>query len=377
MLKILVVFGTRPEAIKLAPIIQLLKEDAHFNIKICVTAQHRQMLDQVLELFSITPDYDLDIMRNNQSLTDINCAVLKALEPILQDFKPHGIMVHGDTTTTFSSALAAYYQKIPVFHIEAGLRTGNIYAPYPEEINRKLTASITALHFAPTYNAKQNLLNEGVSESKIFVTGNTVIDALLYAVHKIETNNEISYALNTQFNFINPQKKLILITAHRRENFGNGFEQICEMIKLLSHRNDLEIVYPVHLNPYVQKIVFETLNNISNIHLIKPLDYLPFVYLMKQAYLILTDSGGVQEEAPTLGKPVLVMRETTERPEAIEQGTALLVGTNVEKTVQTCFELIDNVEIYQCHCIKKENNLYGDGKASQRIISILKKSPIF
>jgi UDP-N-acetylglucosamine 2-epimerase (non-hydrolysing) len=372
MLKILVVFGTRPEAIKLAPIIQLLKKDAHFNIKICVTAQHRQMLDQVLELFSITPDYDLDIMLNNQSLTGITCAVLKALEPVLQDFKPQAIMVHGDTTTTFSSALAAYYQKIPVLHIEAGLRTGNIYAPYPEEINRKLTANITALHFAPTYNAKQNLLNEGVSESKIFVTGNTVIDALLYAVHKIETNNEISYALNTQFNFINPQKKLILITAHRRENFGSGFEQICEMIKLLSHRNDLEIVYPVHLNPYVQKIVFETLNNISNIHLIKPLDYLPFVYLMKQAYLILTDSGGVQEEAPTLGKPVLVMRETTERPEAIEQGTALLVGTNVEKTVQTCFELIDNVEIYQCHCIKKENNLYGDGKSSQRIISILK-----
>ena len=217
------------------------------------------------------------------------------------------------------------------------------------------------------------MLNEGVSESKTFVTGNTVIDALLYAVHKIETNNKISYALNAQFNFINPQKKFILITVHRRENFGSGFEQICEIIKLLSHRNDLEIVYPVHLNPYVQKIVFETLSNISNIHLIQPLDYLPFVYLMKQAYLILTDSGGVQEEAPTLGKPVLVMRETTERPEAIEQGTALLVGTNIEKTVQTCFELIDNIEIYQRHCIKKENNLYGDGKASQRIISILKQ----
>lgn len=373
MQKILVVFGTRPEAIKLAPIIKLLEQDAQFNLKICVTAQHRQMLDQVLDLFEITPDFDLNIMRNNQTLTNITCSVLSELEPILKDFKPHWLMVHGDTTTTFSSSLAAYYQKIPVIHIEAGLRTGNIYAPFPEEINRKLTGCITQLHFSPTQTAKQNLLNEGISEDNIFVTGNTVIDALLYTVKKIEQNPILSLQLKEKFKFLNPQKRLILITAHRRENFGEGFEHICEMIKQISFRKDIELVYPVHLNPYVQNIVFKHLNNIENIHLIEPLDYIPFVYLMKQAYLILTDSGGIQEEAPALGKPVLVMRETTERPEAVEQGTAILVGTNIEKTVKTCFNLLDNLQIYEQHRISYENNIYGDGKASEKIISILKQ----
>lgn len=373
MQKILVVFGTRPEAIKLAPIIKLLEQDAQFNLKICVTAQHRQMLDQVLELFEITPNFDLNIMRNNQTLTNITCSVLSELEPILKDFKPHWLMVHGDTTTTFSSSLAAYYQKISVIHIEAGLRTGNIYAPFPEEINRKLTGCITQLHFSPTQTAKQNLLNEGISEDNIFVTGNTVIDALLYTVKKIEQNPILSLQLKEKFKFLNPQKRLILITAHRRENFGEGFEHICEMIKQISFRKDIELVYPVHLNPYVQNIVFKHLNNIENIHLIEPLDYIPFVYLMKQAYLILTDSGGIQEEAPALGKPVLVMRETTERPEAVEQGTAILVGTNIEKTVETCFNLLDNLQHYERHRISYENNIYGDGKASEKIISILKQ----
>jgi UDP-N-acetylglucosamine 2-epimerase (non-hydrolysing) len=363
-LKILTVFGTRPEAIKMAPVIKALDSEANIESKVCVTAQHREMLDQVLDLFAIKPAYDLNIMQAKQDLTDITCSVLSGLKNIINEFKPDRILVHGDTTTTFVATLAAYYQRIPVGHVEAGLRTGNIYAPFPEEINRKLTASIADLNFAPTQKAKENLLSEGINQAAIHVTGNTVIDALLETVDKLKSSS------NIQFPFLSKDKKLILVTGHRRENFGHGFDNICHALKRLAQLKDLQIVYPVHLNPNVREPVLRILGNCENIHLIEPLDYLPFVYLMNQAYLILTDSGGIQEEAPALGKPVLVMRETTERPEAVEAGTVVLVGTDKNKIVSECEKLLDDKASYDK--MSFAHNPYGDGKAANRIVNIIK-----
>ncbi|WP_305908428.1 UDP-N-acetylglucosamine 2-epimerase (non-hydrolyzing) [Methylomarinum sp. Ch1-1] len=365
--RILIVFGTRPEAIKMAPLIKAFQQDDRFDCRVCVTAQHRSMLDQVLELFAIRPEYDLDIMRQNQGLTGITCAILTGLEPILADFKPDRILVHGDTSTTFAATLAAYYQKIPVAHVEAGLRTDNIYSPWPEEANRKLTGALADLHFAPTTTAKDNLLRENVPAHRIVVTGNTVIDALYQVRDKIAQDVDLSAQLAEQFPFLQPDKKIILVTGHRRESFGAGFEQICQALQALAARDDVQIVYPVHLNPHVREPVQRILSTIDNIHLIDPLDYLPFVYLMSVADIILTDSGGVQEEAPSLGKPVLVMRDTTERPEAVVAGTVKLVGADRLAIVENVIELLDDREAY--NSMSFAHNPYGDGKASQRIIA--------
>ena len=367
--KILSVFGTRPEAIKIAPVILALSKLPNIDSRICVTAQHRQMLDQVLDLFEIRPDYDLNIMKPGQDLTDISANILLALRPILKEFKPDLLLVHGDTTTTLVSALAAYYEKITVGHVEAGLRTGNLYAPWPEEMNRSMVSRITQLHFAPTTSAQDNLLREGIDPQKIFVTGNTVIDALLETVNKIDTNPSLNSQMKERFSFIDPTKKLITVTGHRRENFGDGFERICKALKVLASRSDVQVVYPVHLNPSVQEPVKRILGDSSNIHLIEPLDYLPFVYLMSQSYLIITDSGGVQEEAPSLGKPVLVMRDTTERPEAVDAGTVKLVGTDQQKIIDEATILLDSKDAYSA--MARAINPYGDGKAAVRIQKII------
>ncbi|WP_031433183.1 non-hydrolyzing UDP-N-acetylglucosamine 2-epimerase [Methylomarinum vadi] len=365
-LRVLIVFGTRPEAIKMAPVVKALQQDPRFQCKVCVTAQHRDMLDQVLNLFSISPDYDLDIMRQNQGLTGITCAILNGMESILAEFEPHRVLVHGDTSTTFAATLAAYYQKVAVGHVEAGLRTGNLYSPWPEEANRKLTGALADLHFAPTNTARENLLKENVAASCIVVTGNTVIDSLYQVREKLGQDARLAGQLAAQFSFLEADKKLILVTGHRRESFGAGFEQICQALKKLSTRADVQIVYPVHLNPHVREPVNRILAGIANIHLIEPLDYLPFVYLMNQADLILTDSGGVQEEAPSLGKPVLVMRDTTERPEAVTAGTVKLVGADEQRIIKHVNQLLDSREAYEA--MSFAHNPYGDGKASQRIL---------
>lgn len=369
MNKTLIIFGTRPEAIKMAPVVKALQQADGIDVKVCVTAQHRQMLDQVLELFDITPDYDLDIMQAGQDLTDVTTNVLQGLQQVFQQEKPDRILVHGDTTTTFAASLAGYYQRIPVGHVEAGLRTGDIYSPWPEEINRRLTGAITDLHFAPTEKARENLLAENIPESQIIVTGNTVIDALIDVVDKIDNNPQIKSQLQQQFPFIDPNKRLILVTGHRRENFGEGFEQICKALQQISQQPAVQIVYPVHLNPNVREPVLRLLKGADNIHLIEPLDYLPFVYLMQQSYLVLTDSGGVQEEAPSLGKPVLVMRNTTERPEAVDAGTVKLVGTNIEAITEETQKLLNDKEAYRN--MSFAHNPYGDGKASARIADAL------
>jgi UDP-N-acetylglucosamine 2-epimerase (non-hydrolysing) len=365
-IKILVVFGTRPEAIKMAPVVKEFQNDQRFDTKVCVTAQHRDMLDQVLTLFDIYPEYDLDIMKHNQGLTGITCAILQGLEPVLAEYQPQQILVHGDTSTTFAATLAAYYQKIPVAHVEAGLRTHNIYSPWPEEANRKLTGALADLHFAPTSMAKENLLKENVADDRILITGNTVIDALINVQHKISNDPSLAQTLATQFPYVDKTKQIILVTGHRRESFGDGFEQICHALQTLSARPDVQIIYPVHLNPHVQEPVNRLLSGIDNIHLIEPQDYLPFVYLMSVAQIILTDSGGVQEEAPSLGKPVLVMRDTTERPEAVAAGTVKLVGANEQRIVENITLLLDDKQAYQK--MSFAHNPYGDGKASQRII---------
>ncbi|RDE22970.1 UDP-N-acetylglucosamine 2-epimerase (non-hydrolyzing) [Motiliproteus coralliicola] len=367
--RLLLVFGTRPEAIKMAPVVKALQRQKNFDARVCVTAQHRQMLDQVLSLFEIEPDYDLNLMRAGQTLTDITSAVIHKLEPILKDFKPELVLVHGDTTTTFAASLAAFYQQIEVAHVEAGLRTGNIYSPWPEEANRKLTGALTRYHFAPTEQARQNLLNEAVPQDHIHVTGNTVIDALLWVRDKIGTDPTLASRFAQQFDFLDPQRRLLLVTGHRRESFGGGFEQICEALLELSRRNDLQIVYPVHLNPNVQEPVKRILTQADKVHLIEPQDYLPFVYLMQRADLLLTDSGGIQEEAPSLGKPVLVMRDTTERPEAVEAGTVRLVGADRERIVEGVSQLLDDVALYQAMSVA--HNPYGDGQASERIRAVL------
>jgi len=364
--RILIIFGTRPEAIKMAPVVKAFQSDMRFEIKVCVTAQHRGMLDQVLELFAIKPDYDLDIMKQNQGLTGITCSILMGLEPILQEFSPDRILVHGDTSTTFAASLAAYYQKIPVGHVEAGLRTHNIYSPWPEEANRKLTAVLTDLHFAPTSASRDNLLQENIAEKNIIVTGNTVIDALQHVQESIQNNTELRSQLASQFPFIDTKKKIVLVTGHRRESFGDGFENICQALRELALRDDIQIIYPVHLNPHVREPVNRLLKDIEHVHLIEPQDYLPFVYLMSIAHIILTDSGGVQEEAPSLGKPVLVMRDTTERPEAVVAGTVKLVGADKTKIIQNVSLLLDDQDEYLK--MSFAHNPYGDGQASQRII---------
>jgi UDP-N-acetylglucosamine 2-epimerase (non-hydrolysing) len=373
MKRICIVIGTRPEAIKMAPVIKALRKEARDNptldVRVCITAQHRQMLDQVLALFDITPDFDLDIMQSGQDLTDITIRVLSGVRDVLKSFRPDIVIVHGDTTTTFASALAAYYEKISVAHVEAGLRTGNIYAPWPEELNRRLASVITSIHFAPTATARMNLLREGVAPTSIHVTGNTVIDALLSVAMLLEADKELRHKFDSQFSYLNPAKKLILVTGHRRENFGQGFENICYALKHLGTRKDVDIVYPVHLNPNVREPVHRILSVHPSIHLIEPLDYLPFVYLMTKAYLILTDSGGVQEEAPSLGKPVLVMRDTTERPEGVEAGTVKLVGTNASLIVSEAVQLLDDSAWYQR--MAAASNPYGDGQAADRIVSII------
>jgi UDP-N-acetylglucosamine 2-epimerase (non-hydrolysing) len=367
--KILLVFGTRPEAIKMAPLALELMKNPKLEVEICVTAQHREMLDQVLNLFQITPQYDLNLMQAGQDLYDITSRVLLGIKGVIYQAKPDLVLVHGDTTTTFSTALAAFYQKIPVGHVEAGLRTGDIYSPWPEEANRKLTGALADIHFTPTEKSRQNLLAENVPDKKIFVTGNTVIDALLQVVKIIDHDPALKDSMQQRFDFIDPAKKIILVTGHRRESFGGGFERICEALKILAQRDDVQIIYPVHLNPNVKEPVDRILKGVSNVHLIAPLDYLPFVYLMSQSYFILTDSGGVQEEAPSLGKPVLVMRDTTERPEAVAAGTVKLVGTDLQKIVKEANQLLDDSQAYKE--MSFAHNPYGDGKACSRITDIL------
>jgi len=354
----------------MAPIVRLLNENDNFISKVCVTAQHRDMLDQVLELFEIIPDYDLDLMKESQSLNQITSSIIINLKKILIEFKPDLVLVHGDTATTFAATLGAYYEQIPVGHVEAGLRTGNIYSPWPEEGNRKLTGAIANFHFAPTKIAKDNLLLEGVKKENILITGNTVIDSLFWVEDKIAKDNTILENLNKKFSFLSEKRKIILVTGHRRESFGMGFERICNAIKLIAEENsEIDIVYAVHMNPNVQEPVNRLLKGFKNIYLIPPQDYLPFIFLMKNSWIILTDSGGIQEEAPSLGKPVLVMRETTERPEAEEAGTVKLVGTNVEKITSQINLLLNDEEYYKN--MSNLNNPYGDGKASEEIINFI------
>ncbi|EGQ7673400.1 non-hydrolyzing UDP-N-acetylglucosamine 2-epimerase [Vibrio cholerae] len=370
--KVLTVFGTRPEAIKMAPLVHALAIDERFEAKCCVTAQHREMLDQVLELFEITPDYDLNLMKAGQTLNEVTTRILLGLKPVLEDFKPDVVLVHGDTATTFAASLAAYYEQIAIGHVEAGLRTGNIYSPWPEEANRKLTGALTKYHFAPTETSKLNLLQENYLEQNIFVTGNTVIDALLMVKEKIEQNADLKAALAAQFPYLDENKKLILVTGHRRESFGGGFERICEALAQIAQLHpEVQILYPMHLNPNVREPVNRILGSVKNALLIEPQQYLPFIYLMDRAHIILTDSGGIQEEAPSLGKPVLVMRDTTERPEAVAAGTVKLVGTDVEKIVFNISTLLTDSEAYQA--MSYAHNPYGDGKACQRILDSLCK----
>lgn len=371
MIKVLSVFGTRPEAIKMAPLVNLLKQQSGIDSRVCVTGQHREMLDQVLQLFDIKPEYDLAIMKSGQDLYDVTTSILLNIKPVLRDFKPDVVLVHGDTSTTFAAALACYYEKIAVGHVEAGLRTGNIYSPWPEEANRKLTGAITRFHFAPTDTSKQNLLNEQVNPAHIIVTGNTVIDALLQVVKKIDSDSALSAGFAKQFPYGQNGRKLVLVTGHRRESFGAGFDNICAALKQIAQQfPDCDIVYPVHLNPNVREPVFRLLSDAPNVHLIEPQDYLPFVYLMSRSTLVLTDSGGIQEEAPSLGKPVLVMRDTTERPEAVAAGTVKLVGTNQARIVEEVSKLLNDKSYYDS--MSFAHNPYGDGNGCQRIIDAIK-----
>ena len=375
MKKILLVFGTRPEAIKMAPLVKALQKDTeHFETRVCVTAQHRQMLDQVLEVFGITPEYDLNIMAPNQDLYDITAKVLLGLREVLKDFRPDTVLVHGDTTTSMAASLAAFYMQIPVGHVEAGLRTYNMLSPWTEEMNRQVTDRICTYYFAPTEQSRANLLQENIDAKKIFITGNTVIDALLMAVDIISTTAGVKEKMAKELQekgYTVGDREYILVTGHRRENFGDGFLHICKAIKELAALHpEMDIVYPVHLNPNVQKPVYELLSGLSNVYLISPLDYLPFIYAMQHSTLLLTDSGGVQEEAPSLGKPVLVMRDTTERPEAVEAGTVKLVGTDAEAIVSNVTALLLDKEMYKR--MSETHNPYGDGQACERIIAALR-----
>lgn len=375
-MKVLIVFGTRPEAIKLSPVIAEMRKRGRLSPVVCVTAQHREMLDQVLGLFRIEPDYDLDIMSKAQTLYDVTARSILSLKPVLEEVRPGLVLVQGDTTTTFAASLAAYYEKVPVGHVEAGLRTYDKYRPFPEEINRRLTSQIADLHFAPTETARRNLLEEGVDGKKVFVTGNTVIDALL-AVSSSQTDEVAEERWLRYFKGLNllldPKRRLILVTGHRRENFGPGFDSICLALRDIALKNPgVDIVYPVHLNPNVQGPVKKTLSGLANVHLLPALEYEPFVFLMSRSYLILTDSGGVQEEAPALGKPVLVMRDITERPEGVEAGTVKLVGTEREKIAGETAALLNDVSLYES--MSRAHNPYGDGKAAARIADIIEGS---
>lgn len=373
--KVLIVFGTRPEAIKMAPLVLgLQKYSDIIETKICVTAQHRHMLDQVLDIFGIKPNFDLDVMKNDQDLYDITEAIIGGMKRIFSTYKPDLVCVHGDTTTAFATALSAFYLRIPIAHIEAGLRSNDICSPWPEEANRKLISVLASMHFAPTSNSKENLLNENVKEFSIYVTGNTVIDALLWTTKKISNNPETRIKIEKEilsfYNKFSAKKRFVLITGHRRENFGEGFIHICQAIRVLSlSYPEVDFIYPVHLNPNVQKPVYDLLNDLNNVYLVNPLEYETFTYLMKRCYLVLTDSGGIQEEAPSLGKPVLVMRENTERPEALDSGAVKLVGTNVQKIVSETSRLLDDVLEYEQ--MKNATNPYGDGKASEKIIKVI------
>lgn len=367
--KIMLVFGTRPEAIKMAPVVRALSQAKQWEVKVCVTAQHRHMLDQVLDLFNIKPDFDLNLMKPGQDLTDITSNVLIGMRDIFNQRKPDLVLVHGDTTTAMAASLAAFYAKIPVGHVEAGLRTHDIYSPWPEEMNRRMVGRVASLHFAPTEAARANLLAEGCADESVYVTGNTVIDALLNVVDRIKTDATLNQQLRERFAYLQEEKRLILVTGHRRENFGQGFEDICKALREIAERDDVEIVYPVHLNPNVQEPVRRILGDCPRIHLIEPLDYLPFVYLMNRAHILLTDSGGIQEEAPSLGKPVLVMRDTTERPEAVAAGTVKLVGTDAARIVSETTRLLDDQQEYQR--MSHTHNPYGDGLASSRICKVI------
>ena len=368
-MKVLSVFGTRPEAIKMAPVVKALAANPAFEAKVCVTAQHRQMLDQVLDIFDIKPDFDLNLMNPAQDLSDITSNVLMGMREVYKQWLPDIILVHGDTTTTLAASLSAYYAKVKVGHVEAGLRTGNKFAPWPEEMNRRITGVLADIHFAPTPKAQANLLAEGVKANTIHITGNTVIDALLDVVHRVRTDDLLKTRFERQFDFIDASKRLILVTGHRRENFGVGFENICHALAQLAQRGDVQVVYPVHLNPNVQEPVRRILGHVDNVKLIEPQDYLPFIYLMDRSALLITDSGGVQEEAPSLGKPVLVMRDTTERPEAVDAGTVKLVGTDLAAIVNEAQHLLDDQKAYDA--MAHAHNPYGDGLAAQRIQQIL------
>ena len=371
MIRNLIVFGNRTEAIKMAPLIKEFNKNTQlFDTRVCVTAQHREMLDQVLDFFEITPDFDLDLMKPNQNLYSLTSDIILGLKPILEEFRPDYVYVHGDTTTTMAASIAAFYSGAKVCHIEAGLRTHNKWSPFPEEINRQITSRIADIHFAPTITSKENLLKENVIKDSIIVTGNTVIDALLDSSVRVDTiqNDEIEF-LKKELDFT---KRIILVTGHRRENHGDGFINICAALKEIAESNlDVQIIYPVHLNPNVKGPVYDILGNVSNIKLIDPLAYPAFVWLMNQSYIIITDSGGVQEEAPSLGKPVLVMRDTTERPEAIDAGTVILVGTDKNKIVAECNDLLSNTERYQQ--MSALHNPYGDGKACERIVKFIEQ----
>ncbi|MCY1278041.1 UDP-N-acetylglucosamine 2-epimerase [compost metagenome] len=370
-IKTLCVFGTRPEAIKMAPLALALTADENFDAKVCVTGQHREMLDQVLSLFGIEPDFDLNIMKPGQDLTDVTTAILQGMKGVFATYKPDMVLVHGDTATTFAASLAAYYQQIPVAHVEAGLRTGNLYSPWPEEANRKLTGTLANLHFAPTNTSRENLLREGVTPEAIIVTGNTVIDALLDVVARLDKDQELQAQAARPFDSLNLNRKIILVTGHRRESFGGGFERICQaLMEVAQQHPEVDIVYPVHLNPNVREPVNRLLSGIPNVHLIEPLDYLPFVYLMSRSHIILTDSGGIQEEAPSLGKPVLVMRDTTERPEAVAAGTVKLVGTDTSNIVRALNALLTDSDAYRA--MSFAHNPYGDGEACKRILDKLR-----
>ncbi|WP_445432926.1 non-hydrolyzing UDP-N-acetylglucosamine 2-epimerase [Chryseobacterium indoltheticum] len=370
MMQNLIIFGTRPEAIKMAPLVKEFKKHSSFETKVCVTAQHREMLDQVLDFFEIIPDYDLDLMKANQNLYSLTADIITELKPILEDFKPNYVYVHGDTSTSTIAALAAFYAGAKICHIEAGLRTNNKWSPFPEEMNRQLTGRLADYHFAPTQQSYNNLIAENINAENIIITGNTVIDALMESAKKVQNlkSNEIDYLKS----IINKGKKIILVTGHRRENHGQGFVNICEALKDIAYANDeVQIIYPVHLNPNVKKVVHEILSDISNINLIEPLSYPAFVWLMTQSYLIITDSGGVQEEAPSLGKPVLVMRNTTERPEAVASGTVILVGTDKDIIVKETNSLLHDSQRYES--MSKLHNPYGNGNASKKIVEFINK----
>jgi UDP-N-acetylglucosamine 2-epimerase (non-hydrolysing) len=369
-IKVLLIFGTRPEAIKMAPLAKQLERHPEFDSKVCVTAQHRHMLDQVLDLFGVKPDFDLDVMKPGQNLTDITISIIDRISEVFSKFLPDVVVVHGDTTTTFCAGLASFYRRIPVAHVEAGLRTGNIYSPWPEEANRRLTGVLASMHFAATEQARTNLLLENVPLTDVAVTGNTVIDALMSVRERLSASPELFQAQAKQFPFLRDEARLILITGHRRENFGDGFERICAALKILADRFPMaDFVYPVHLNPNVQEPVHRMLGQLPNVHLVPPVDYLPFVFLMMRSYVILTDSGGIQEEAPSLGKPVLVMRDTTERPEAVAAGTVRLVGTDANLIVKEFTELFNDSVAYKRMSVA--HNPYGDGKAASRIVAAI------